>query len=192
MKSVQEEIKGLHEKLKQDPEFLGFCSLRDIEYPEWLEKLYSLELYKNAKSYEKGTILKSSLFNFYHNHNRLTEGCELKDEDVSKLKPLCESEHPPSEGISEKSFEEMNKYLEEFYKERIPLTPYIPIRSIPQLIKEKKMSINNMYESIYIIYDTLQSELDRQGVDDESINKVMDDLLESMNRNIKWTLNKGK
>jgi hypothetical protein len=56
--------------------------------------------------------------------------------------------------------------------------------------KEKKMPINNMYESIYIIYDTLKSELDRQGVDDESINKVMDDLLESMNYNIKWKLKK--
>jgi hypothetical protein len=56
--------------------------------------------------------------------------------------------------------------------------------------KEKKMPENNMYDAIYSIYNTLHYELGAQGVDDESINKVMDDLLESMNRNIKWELKK--
>lgn len=76
-------------------------------------------------------------------------------------------------------------------KERIPLTPYIPIREIPQLLEEIKMPINNIYESIEVIYETLMHELSMQGIDCEIINTIMSDIIESMNRNIKWTLNKG-
>jgi len=50
------------------------------------------------------------------------------------------------------------------------------------------MPLNNMQEAIGVIVYTLRDQLTPQGVEEEQIKKVIDDLIESINYNVKWSL----
>lgn len=64
------------------------------------------------------------------------------------------------------------------------------IDKLREPVKEKKMPINNMYEVIDKACKDLEFELLHQGVDEQSRDKILNDLIESINRNVKFKLKK--
>ncbi len=50
------------------------------------------------------------------------------------------------------------------------------------------MPINNMQEAIEVVVYTLRDEFTSQGVNEEQVKKVIEDLIESINYNVKWSL----
>jgi len=50
------------------------------------------------------------------------------------------------------------------------------------------MPLNNMQEAVEHVCSELRHQLEYQGVEEEQIKKVIEDVVESINYNVKWGL----